>query len=122
MQFSVKEYLTQRYRNLRRTSHPGTSKAVHKDLPKIRIDGDACDKTDGTAGGAIHSVQRGDAVIYSRNMEQICIELKKKNKNDGVLEQLIELTFIQRREKIQGSCSDTLAAIVDEFPFLKSNK
>lgn len=107
LQFSVKEYLTQRYRSLRRNSEPSVSNNLPK-KPKFAPELEPAEAT-----GA---VKRGDEVGYSRNMERLCVELKKKQPNHSLVKQLINLTYIRRREIVQSS-NCTTTNLMDEFPF-----
>ena len=62
-----------------------------------------------------------DEVAYKRNMEGIFAELQRPQPRHATLKTHIELTFNERRAKIN-SCTSHTTQLIEEYPFFKSNK
>ena len=107
----MKEYLSQKFRNLRRESEPAVMKSEKK--PKLITAAHAATSLSGT--------ENCDTVAYERNMESIRQELQRQKPHHDLLKPLIELTFNLRRQKINSSASSTVE-LSDEFPFFKYKK
>lgn len=107
--------MTQRYRNMRRNSEPcgehaSSSTKRPKFDPELEVTPVAL------------SSKRGDEVAYRRNMERLCKELKMKQPNQSIIQQLIDLTYHRRRENIQHNESTSIFQLLDEYPFLKIHR
>ena len=112
MQGDLKDYFSQRYRNLRRYSEQtDTSKSDTKIITK--------EKAVPMAQTHVHECL--DEVGYLRSMESLLKEVKRPQPRDEIVKKLLEVTFEGRRQKIDGALVQT-TTLLDEYPFFKIKK
>ena len=73
------------------------------------------------AGEETSTVMEGDETAYGRNMNELSNELRKSVHQIVVIQSLLELTFVKRREDIT-TCSSHTLEIRDKYQFLKQKK
>ena len=62
-----------------------------------------------------------DDLAYSRSMDSLIKEVKKPQPRQENVKKLMELTFNDRREKINGALIET-KELLNEYPFFKTKK
>ena len=115
-QKTVKDYMSQKFRNLRRKSEPVPTGGQVKS--KIIT---AQHATPVVAFHQSSSLEEGDAVAYERNVQLLKDELSKVSPNNNRIHQLLKLTHATRRRQIESS---ELHAVMlkEEYPFLGFKK
>ena len=123
----MREYLSQRFRNLRRTSTPfdksDHKKSVATILPSEQSHSMVCclfiinfviifnfPQTDPPAT---------DKTSYERNHDCLKTEYKKPNANHSIIKKLLQLPFETRRAEIL-ACQISLTKIIELYPFFAS--
>ena len=115
-QKTVKDYMSQKFRNLRRKSEPVPTDGQVKS--KIVT---AQHATPVVARRQSSSLEEGDAVAYERNVQSLKDELSKGSPNNNRIHQLLKLTHATRRRQIENS--DLHAVLLkEEYPFLDFKK
>ena len=115
-QKTVKDYMSQKFRNLRRKSEPVPTDGQVKS--KIIT---AQHATPVVAHCQSSSLEEGDAVAYERNVQSLKDELSKSRPNNNKIHQLLKLTHATRRRQIEDS--DLHAVLLkEEYPFLGFKK
>ena len=114
IQASTRDYLSQKFRNLRRNSQPVPA---HREIkPKIVTAQHAVPVATGRPSSA-----DDDLVAYERNCQSLSEELSKANPNSSRVYQLLKLNHTTRRGKIE-HCDLHAFQLKQEYPFFGSNK
>lgn len=113
----MKEYLSQKYRNMRRESEPTNKKSKDQKKKLITV----AHVTPVAAANSPQSVEKCDTVAYERNIESLQQELKRPQPRNDAIKSLLRLTFEQRREKINSSTACT-TELLEDYPFFKIKK
>jgi hypothetical protein len=108
---TVKEYISQRFRNLRRNSHP---------LQTDKGDGNNSKSVVTVATMSKPDDESDDEIAYKRNSEALTNEFKKKNNNHSIILKLLKLTYIKRRQDMCES-AEAITKLLDKYIFF-SNK
>lgn len=113
MQGTVKDYLTQKFRNLRRSTLP------LKHSTKLVAIAHAVPAS--ASSSTSLTIEKDDPVSYERNNKMLIAELKRAKPNDEMIAKLIKLTHFQRRQDIQDSTEHT-TDILRTYPFFQNKK
>ena len=112
MQKTVKDYMSQKLRNLCRKSEPVPTDGQVKS--KIIT---AQHATPMVAFRQSSSLEEGDAVAYERNVQLLKDELSKVSPNNNRIHQLLKLTHATRRREIE-KCDLHAVMLKEEYSFL----
>ena len=123
MQSTVRDYFSQRFRNIRRKSY--LPKCEHKKTVATIVPSNLASSN--MVCIQIHvklmfihflQINAGpkDEVSYERNHESMKNEYKKQNTNHIVMKKLLQLTHETRRLEIS-TCQLSLTKIIENFPF-----
>ena len=113
----MKEYLSQKYRNMRRDSEPTEKKTKDQKKKLITV----AHVNPVAAANSPQSVEKCDTVAYERNVEFLQQELKQSQPRNDAIKSLLRLMFEQRREKISSSTACT-TELLEDYPFFKIKK
>ena len=117
-QESVGDYLSQRFRNLRRPTD-----SIHKNDPKAKVVSSSLatpvvvNPIDVSVGPDPDS----DMVAYERNTKVLLDEYANHPSNHSHILKLLEVTHLIRREKIQTS-QLSIAQLQKEYPYFQNGK
>ena len=113
----MKEYLSQKYCNMRRDSEPTEKKTKDQKKKLITV----AHVNPVAAANSPQSVEKCNAVAYERNVESLQLELKRPQPRNDAIKSLLRLTFEQRREKINSSTART-TELLEDYSFFKIKK
>lgn len=116
-QSSVKSYLSQRFRNQRRSSEPLQAKGkTSKLITSAHATPVAASLKPQDTEGA-----DDDPVAYERNNAALVAEVKRPQPRINTMKRLLELTCKGRRGIINSSTSKT-TELLEQFPFFKDKR
>ena len=122
VQESVKVYLSQRYRNLRRSSEPlVTAKREKKKLVTAAHASPVAQHCDEDSCASVSITGEDDLVAYERNHKALVEEHNSHRANHSMMHKLLKLTYKIRRDKITSSVLST-TALKEEYPFFNAKK
>lgn len=107
IQESVKAYLMQKYRNLRRSTDPIQSKSTKKQTALFASPRASFSSVD---------IEEGDQIIYDRTQKSLMESYSAKPPDIPYVTQLMKLTFKKRRKLITESTNSTLTLKI-EHPY-----
>ncbi len=114
MQASVKSYLSQRFRNQRRSSEPLQTEGKPKLITSAHATAVAGKQTS-------KETAEDDQVAYQRNTNALITEFKRPQPRINTMKRLLQLTYKGRRVKVNNSTNRT-TELLKEYPFFKSKK
>ena len=110
----MRNYLSQKFRNLRRTSEPSDGNQANHSSKKRMSASDF-------AAFPIPAEQEEDELAYKRNVQSLNEEYTKKTLNHGRIHQLLKLTHKTRRNNIDVSKVHS-ALIKEQYPYFGLKK
>ena len=113
-QSSVKDYFSQKFRNLRRDSQTIDPSGKQKVISMAHA-------TPVAMMQSPKSVEKDDKVSYERNTKMLLEEFSRNQSRDEIIRTLMKLTFDQRRAEINSSTAHT-TKIMKDYPFFKKKK